>query len=339
MKKTKKLLTSAVVAAMFFVLSGIAAFAAEDETNSVNIINRLSSDYGYTITFLAGNHGILDKTKISCTSSGAEIAISEDMGQLKISNLKAGDQITFETQEFVAVKKADTSSMYYAKGFRADGTDKIVAKQNFSITVSEDAQYVAAYGMKSQVAFTVKYQDKSGKTLSADDVFYGDAGTKPVVVCKRISGYYPTVVAFTKTLSDNAAENVFTFVYDTVPADKVDEVVNEEMEYNYVTVGGETVIIGGGTVGGTATNVTGGAAGGNAGAETTEEAGGNAEAPVIDESQIVDLDDEEVPLANMELEGNEVSSKSSVGVYVGLGALALIIVAIYAYIVSKKKNI
>ena len=111
------------------------------------------------------------------------------------------------------------------------------------------------------------------------------------------------------------------------------------MEYNYVTVGGETVIVGGGTVGGAATNVTGGAAGGNAGAETTEEAGGNAEAPVIDESQIVDLDDEEVPLANMELEGNEVSSKSSVGVYVGLGALALIIVAIYAYIVSKKKKI
>lgn len=343
MKMMKKLLTSAFVAAVLFTLSSIAVFAAEESGND-KVINRLSNEYTYTVEFFAGNHGTLDAAKLSCTNSEANIAGSGEV--ITVSNLKAGDQVSFQLGELVTVKDTTESSIYVAKGFRVNGLDSIVSGSEYTITVSEDAKYVVAYGIEaSQVAYTVKYQDKAGKTLVKDDVLYGNIGEKPVVIYKRISGYVPTVVAFTKTLSDIAAENVFTFVYDSVPADKIDEVVTEETEYDYVTVGGGTVVVGGGTTGGTASNVTGGGAGGNAGVEGNAEAdvsegtGAETDVPVIDESQIVDLDDEETPLANIEVEAAEEENSSSAGVYTALGILAVIIAAVVAYIVSKKKKI
>ena len=182
----------------------------------------------------------------------------------------------------------------------------------------------------------VMYAGKIVEYGTADDVFYGNIGDKPIVAYKYINGYTPKTAAFTKTLDQNEAENVFVFVYDKTPTQKTKDVITEETYYNYVTVGGETVV-----VGGTASNVTGGGAGNaGAGADTEDAAGAGAgaEAPAVDESQIVDLDDEETPLANVEVDAEETAG-SSTGVYVALGLLAVIIAAVAAYIASKKKKV
>ena len=240
------------------------------------------------------------------------------------------------------VKDSEESKIYYAKGLRLSARDNSLAIQSGTIEVSEDAEYVVAYVIKGeQVKYTVKYQKANGEKLANDDVFYGNIGDKPVVAYKYIDGYAPQTFGFTKTLVQNEAENVFTFVYDKVPTQSTKEVVTEETEYNYVTVGGETIIVNGG---GTASNVTGGGAGagGDADANAEDAAGAGEETviPGIDESEIVDLDDEETPLANVEVDGDSAEdSSSSVGVYTALGLLAVIIVAIVAYIVSKKKKI
>lgn len=359
MKMMKKILASALVAAMLFSLSSVTAFASQQPDPSTSIvpspikdtitIDRLAEDYTYTITFLAGNQGILDSTKLSYELTGSRTAeqlqITPSADRITIANLKAGDKIGYAAQSLVTIKDNEESKIYYVKGFRLSGRDNALAMQTDTINVSEDTEYVVAYGIKGeQVKYTVKYQKENGESLASDDVFYGNIGDKPIVAYKYINGYTPKTVAFTKTLDQNEAENVFVFVYEKTPNQKTKEVVTEETEYNYVTVGGETIIVnGGGAAGGTASNVTGGgnAAGANAGGDDTTGEGttGEAAIPGIDESQIVDLDDEETPLANIEVEPDEEVAGSSVGVYVGLGLLAVIIAAVVAYIVSKKRKI
>ena len=61
------------------------------------------------------------------------------------------------------------------------------------------------------VAYTVNYQDASGKSLAESQTFYGNIGDKPVVAYRYIENYIPDALALTKTLSDNEVENVFTF--------------------------------------------------------------------------------------------------------------------------------
>lgn len=350
MKKWKKILTSAFAAVMIFSLSATPVFAAES-----GVIR--GEETTYKVTLYAGNGEFKDKETVIGGISGITLTeggnFTYSPDKITISGLKASEEFSFSVsaQDIVNVKTAQDTTIngvtvkgeqYYVKGFVPSGQSEESGLPTLTVTNKNicDVDYVIAYGIVGdQVSYTVKYQDKDGNALAKDDLFYGNVGEKPIVAYKRIAGYAPTVVAFTKTLSENVAENVFTFVYDKVPTEKVNEVVTEETEYNHVTVGGETVVIGGGASAGTASNVTGGGAG-NAGAvaDTEDAAGAGAGAPVVDESQIVDLDDEETPLANVEVDAEETAG-SSTGVYVALGLLAVLIAAVVAYVASKKKKV
>ena len=152
--------------------------------------------------------------------------------------------------------------------------------------------------------------------LSFSETFFGNVGDKPVVACKYVAGYAPKASGLTKTLKQDASENVLTFIYKSateyVVEDVVDTVVNEERVDVYVD---QTVIMGGttGTGTGTGTGEAGGSGTGEenqtgtgdadnlAGGTTGEE--GTTQEP--DDVIIEDLDDEEVPLAA----GSDISSE------------------------------
>ena len=76
------------------------------------------------------------------------------------------------------------------------------------------------------VAYTVNYEDEQGNKLAESQTFYGNVGDKPVVAYRYIENYVPQALALTKTLSDNEAENVFTFKYAPGATNRVVETVN-----------------------------------------------------------------------------------------------------------------
>lgn len=366
MKMWKKILTSAFATVMIFLLSVEPVLASQPSdptfpgsTGNIETGVKRGEETTYTITLYSGNSKFKDEETVKASIRG--ITLTEDnfkysTDKITISGLKVSGTFAFSVtaQEIVNVKTSQDTTVngvavkgetYWIKGFVPSGQSEESGLPILTVTNEGicDVDYVIAYGIEgNQVSYTVKYQDTNGRTLASDDIFFANIGDKPIVAYKNIPGYAPVVKAYTQTIDQEGLS--FTFVYDKVPTQSTKEVVTEETEYNYVTVGGETIIVnGGGAAGGTASNVTGdgNAAGANAGGDDTTGEGttGEAAIPGIDESQIVDLDDEETPLANIEVEPDEEVAGSSVGVYVGLGLLAVIIAAVVAYIVSKKRKI
>ena len=304
MKMWKKLLASVVTVAMLFTLLVGNVCAAES--------------YTYKVTYYAGNHGTF-----------------KDGSKKIVKEYNYGDPAPFTAQDEVVL---DQNSKYYVQGIRLSGRDNDEVSDATAI-VNGDADYVVAYGIKgNQVSYTVKYVDEKGKSLIPDDVFYGNVGDKPVVAYKYIDGYAPKALGLTKTLSENAAENVFTFVYVKAPSNTYKEVyVTGEGGVQYVeqiiVVPGGTAATGGSTGG--ATNVTGGENEGDAageagdGEETTGENAGDV---------IVDLDDEETPLANIDADGEGIAEALPMVAYVGMGLLALIALIIILFLLKKRKK-
>ena len=205
--------------------------------------------------------------------------------------------------------------------------------------VTGDADYVVAYGIKGNlVSYTVKYQDASGKQLAPDRVFYGNVGDKPIVAYQYVENYVPQALALTKTLSANAAENVFTFVY--APGDAGTITVRGDDTTNVVTVvvpgtttvtgttGGRQTTAGGngttaGEAAGTAEN------GAEAGADTAGTDGADNAGEPTQPDQLVDLDEEPVPAANLDLDGQSTKAfPLAAAAGIGIAALAALIVII-----------
>lgn len=310
MKKLRQILTFVVAFCMMFQCSLLSVFA-DDE-------------YTYTVTFYAGNQG----------------TFADGAGKIVMSNLKYGAFVSFDVQKD-GVVTLNNSDKYYVKGLRKSGrdnseTDELEASR-YSVTVKGDADYVVAYGIKgNQVAYTVNYQDADGKELLASNTYYGNVGDKPVVAYQYVEGYTPQALALTKTLSENSAENVFTFRYTpigttvvTIPGETttVTTVVPGTTNVETITVpattsaGTTTRTTGTGTTGtgttgtgttGTGTTGTGAGTttetgtGTDAGTTTDTDAGidSNQDTQTIEEDQtpqgtqeIQDLDEDETPLS------------------------------------------
>ena len=176
MRSVKSFLVFFLLAAMLLSM-GVFAFA---ETPT------------YTVRIFPGEQGTIDGS-----SDPLVVTVS------------SGSSYTFD------ITRADVNagSKYYVKGIRVAGEDSLA---NLSFTVTEDVDYVIAYGMKGDmVQYTVKYVDAhSGKTLATSQKFYGNIGDKPIVAYKYINGYQPKFKNITKTLS--ADGEVFTFEYNPI---------------------------------------------------------------------------------------------------------------------------
>ena len=291
-----------------------------------------AGSYTYTITLSAGNMGTIsgqEKTVYTGAVYGESWA-SFDLSQVQV-----------------------TDERYYVKGVRLSGRDNADALAAPAFRVTGDADYVVAYGVRGdQVAYTVQYQDEDGETLAASQTFYGNVGDKPVVAYRYVDGYIPQSLALTKTLSANEAENIFTFVYTQGDPDTI---VRTETETTVVT--GEpsviTVVAGapaaaGTAAGGTAAGGTGtgGAADAGDGAAAGEVADGGTETveeePVPEGTQdIVDLDEEETPLGDLEIEDNtgaNAEGLSMVGSVAVAAAAGVILICLIVYLMKKRRS-
>lgn len=263
MKKLRQILTLVVAFCMMFQCSLLSVFA-DDE-------------YTYTVTFYAGNQG----------------TFADGAGKIVMSNLKYGALVSFDVQKD-GVVTLNNSDKYYVKGLRKSGrdnseTDELEASR-YSVTVKGDADYVVAYGIKgNQVAYTVNYQDADGNELLASNTYYGNVGDKPVVAYQYVEGYTPQALALTKTLSENSAENVFTFRYTpigttvvTIPGETttVTTVVPGTTNVETITVPATTSA--GTTTGTTGTGTTGTGTGAGTGTGTTTETGTETDTTATD---------------------------------------------------------
>ncbi len=218
-------------------------------------------EYTYRIRIYAGGQGHFE--------DGSSV--------LEFPGVPYGGRVSFSPN----LVTLEDGSKYYVKGFRESGkgTEEIqgVARDSSSsFVVTKDQDYVVAYGlMGDMVEYTVNFETAEGETLAPSETYFGNVGDKPMIAYLYIEGYQPQSYNLTKTLSANAAENVFTFIYSPVEAGEGEA---------------EVTVIGGG-----ATVVTG-----DEPAPVVIPDNPNPVAPpeVNGPAEVIDIDDENTPLTN-----------------------------------------
>ena len=325
MKKWKRLLVSLLTVSMTLGASTMSVMA--DDT----------TPYTYKVTLSAGNKGTIN-------------------GQNKIeqADIASGSTVTFNLNDIQV-----TDDKYYVKGIRLSGRDNDEALAAPSFTVDKDTDYVVAYGIKgNMVAYTVNYQDASGKSLAESQTFYGNVGDKPVVAYRYVENYIPDALALTKTLSDNESENVFTFTYTPGATDRIVETTTTVTTTvpgtatpagaagttgasgttgaaagtgTGTTVGGTTA--GGTTAGGT---TTGGTAGGTTNTDNSQDTTDDTTTAPDEQTpkSLVDLDDEDTPKGNI----NAKDKTSKTPIAAGIGIIVVAVAALAGLIVFFKKR-
>lgn len=300
--------------------------------------------YSYTITLYAGNQGEFTEAGIAeLNGNYDEVKYSSNEGRIVIpyvrySYINRGEEKRVhlpDPQELVRLPK---DSKYYVKGIRLSGRDNNTAEmQKTDFVVESDLDFVIAYGVKGDMtAYHINYRDEAGNTLYPSVTYYGNVGDKPVVAFRYIEGYEPQAYNLTRTLQKDESRNEFTFVYRRAAAGTTTTTVIDDGTTVTTVPGDTTTTQGGGTGGGT---TGGGAGGGGAGAEADENAGTDENAgagteEIQDEQtpmapgEIMDLDEEKVPLAKLQ---NLIINPDGKVIYggsilIGLTAAAVLIV-------------
>lgn len=167
-----------------------AAFAAPDDTT-------------YTIRLYGGNRGTVNGQDM-VEWTGVHYGDTVDLGQANITV---------------------TDGKYYAKGARPAGLDNVKdvvyvadvdanGKLSGTVTVTEDADYVIAYGvLADRVEYTVRYVDAAGNELAASQKFMGDIGDTPATAAPYFENYVPNAYTATLALTGDPDQNVITFMY------------------------------------------------------------------------------------------------------------------------------
>jgi hypothetical protein len=326
--------------------------------------------YTYTVRLYAGAQGTLNGGGITVLGADGslaqpELALSEDGTCVTISGLSYGDRISYAPSGV----NLNSGSKYYIRGFRVSGEDNNTSKASY--TVTGDTDYVVAYGVQGDlVAYTVNYVDADGNTLAPSETYYGNVGDRPVVAFLYIEGYQPQAYNLVGTLQSDAAQNSFTFIYRTAstttatqPGDNTTENPTDNPDNN-TTGGTDNNATGGNTTGGNTGNNAGGGTnnpGGNndnnpgggtnnPGGNTDNNNGGNGDDGSQEPSEIIDIEDPDVPLTNPDDGENQgpasVDSKDFVTVIgdlplaakVGIGAGVIAVVALAAWLLLIRKK-
>ena len=330
MNRRRKIFAGLFTFCLLFQICALRGLAAEEK-----------EPYTYEITFYAGNQGVFTGTgQIQVTGLGkpAEIRMHDGGSAITVKGLEAGSTVIFndiQSQEAGAPVKREENSQYYVRGLRKSGYDNdTVAAPAF--TVEQDQDYVVAYGIKGEmVSYVIHYQDADGNTLAPSRTYYGNVGDRPVVAFLYIEDYEPQAYNLTRELSKNETENVFTFVYSRVSA---------ASGGGGGETGGETTVTGGLESAG-ATVIGNGAGAGEAGTAAGENNGGQdvelpgEEVPLADGPQdLIDLDDEDVPLASR-ITGLEEGARNMLGaVVVGVTALTALFVMLFLLIRQRREE-
>lgn len=161
------------------------------------------SDTTYTIRLYGGIRGTVNGQDM-VEWTGVHYGDTVDLGQASI---------------------AVTDGKYYAKGARPAGLDNVKdvvyvadvdanGKLSGTVTVTEDADYVIAYGvLADRVEYTVRYVDAAGNELAASQKFMGDIGDTPATAAPYFENYVPNAYTATLALTGDPDQNVITFTY------------------------------------------------------------------------------------------------------------------------------
>lgn len=269
-----------------------------------------SKSYSYTVTLYAGN-GTIDG------------AASKSFGPYGYG---ADCTIAWQT---LNIQPDDDK--YYVKGIRLAGHDGLAESGNIEVT--QDLQYVVAYGMKKdQVAYTINYVDANGAQIADSETFYGNIGDKPVIAYRYIEGYQPTnAYNLTGTLKGNAEDNVFTFKYQAVQGSSAGAAnggTSSGTSDGQATPGDES--------GAADENAAGDEATGDEAADETgtQEGAANGAEP----AELLDIDDDSNPLASAQSAVQETFSNPLNYLPWVLGVLVVIaLISVIALMVAKKR--
>lgn len=318
MKYLKKIRISLLILSVFIMTIGQTAFAADEE-------------YTYTVKLLAGNQGTVSKDGITVPETAT---VSGGGDQVVISGLKYDETVYITPQVSAKV----TDERYYVKGIRIAGRDNSEAENVAStFNVDGDRSYVIAYGISGDlVSYTVNYVDEAGNALLASDTYYGNPGERQYVSARYVDGYLPQAYNLVRTLSSNTAENTFDFVYTPVTTPTT------------TTPAATTPAAPAADAGAAAAPAAdaGAAAVAPAADEGAAAPGGEELTPVEDEDvpqDLVDLDEdnEEVPLANQEIDNQERpgTRMSYLPIYIGIGAAAIAGLVLAALYLKKRRAV
>lgn len=331
------------------VLTGLAATAMV-----VSLVMPVQAvDYNFTFKLLAGAQGevAMDsgdgkfEGEAEVVFTASTVSDNNPQGGTVTVTDKTTNKTTSYTIRIPSVAEGGAGK-YYVKGIKKSGRDQILAKE----TITKDADYVVAYGvMKNPVEYTVLCVDATNHDhILASRTYLASVGDRPVIACDDIDGYMPDAYNKTKTLTANAADNIIPFYYWPMPTTPGGVVTNEETE-NVTNTTTQIVPGEGGAGGGALLAPEGGGdagAGAGAGGEAAGEGAGGGEQTPPEPQELVDLDDEEVPLANLPGGGqNAVGSEQGSffvnmppAVIVGVVSMALIAVAAAWYFLFMKKK-
>jgi len=277
------------------------------------------SAYGYKISVSAGNGEF----------AGGQVRDEVDAGLVSVS--QANNTVTVGGKTYTITKmpdgKAPADRKYFFEGLKLAGHDN--ANASTSITLDgvykdKDLEFVVAYGMKSSmVSYTINYLDPAGNPIHPADTFYGVAGDRVTVSYKYVDGYIPQAYTGVATLSANAAENNFAFVYN--PAAGTGQVITV---IDGVTVINNPAAPGAGAGAGAGANAA--APGAAIGDNATPLANGPADTvnlndgstPTTDNPDATDVDDNKGPLANIPTAG-KIAGAAAI-----IAAIAAIVAAI-----------
>ncbi len=321
--------------------------------------------YTYQVTFYPGNHGTFSgagHVNVDNGKTGSDYQVRAQGDAIVVSGLKPGDRVNFDAAMDGAVSLGENSK-YYVKGIRLSGRDNDTVGMS-SFEVKGDQEYVVAYGIRGDMtSYVVNYEDTRGNTLAPSRTYYGNVGDRPVIAFLYMEGYEPQAYNLTRTLSANAAENIFTFTYARItsgggggtrggtegggegagtPAGG--ETPAPGAEAGAPVAGGAAAPVGAGAAGaapaGGVAGVPGGAAA--AGAEGGADAGVAApdgEVPQAEGPQeLQELDDEEVPLAE-EAGGMAAAARNMAGAVAIAGAAGIALIAmLILWMKSRKKE-
>lgn len=205
---------------------------------------------------------------------------------------------------------------YVFKGWSEDIPDTVTGRMTF----------VAKYApVVDGVDYRVRYVDQNDVDIITPQLALGENGSTVSATAKTINDW-PVDQSSKSIVLKKGETNEIKFVY-TVPEDQV------QTEYitEYVTVGGATVATGAGAGGaGAATTGGAGAAGTGAAGETTTDIEDNEVAQAGEGS--TDIADNDVAQAGAKEESNN-------AIYLASGAGAVVLIAIVAYLLSKRKKV
>ena len=274
----------------------------------------------YKVTISSGLHGTIG------SNTTVELTV------------KSGDSVNY-----LDYMPTNVDEYYYFKGFHISGQEGAAPPS----TIERDLMIVASYGIEGDMAkITVHYQTANGAQLANDDELRGKIGDKPVVPARHIDNYTPNAYNYTFTLT---GDREVTFVYTPVPVQQNNQQNNNQNnnqqnnnqanQANQANPANQANAVNPANQANPANPTN---QGNNS--QGTEVPGGSTEPENNNPPELVDLDDQDVPLAGPDVgtvgnESQQLHKNTWTAITIGMiGLLGVIAALIYAVSRKKKKE-